>query len=94
MFFLLEDNCSLKKRKKVSFYTVVRVSLIPSINDFCSFKRELWWSKNDYVGFVKSSNFEVQEFVNKHPNMTITNAKKILYQPTYLYHEDFFEEFE
>jgi hypothetical protein len=82
MFFLLEDNCNLKKRKKVSFYSIVNVSLIPSINDFCYFKRDLWWCENDYNSFYTSANQEIRDLVKKHPNITLKNAKKLLYQPS------------
>jgi hypothetical protein len=91
MFFLL-DNCNLKKKcKKVSFYTIVNVSLIPCINELCSFKQELWWSENDYISFFHSSTSEIREFSKKHPNMSFENAKKILYQPSYVYDDLFFE---
>ena len=92
MFFLFDEDCYVKKRKKVSFYSLVKVILIPSRVDYYTFLDELWWCKSDYIGFHTSANKEVIEFVIKYPNMTCNNAKKILYQPNYVYDKCFFNE--
>ena len=79
-FSLKNDDSGGKKHKKVSFCNTVRVLVIPSINNNTS-NDELWWSKNDYISFFHSSIFEIQHLISKNPNISFTNAKKILYQP-------------
>ena len=82
MFFVFNDDCYVKKRKKVSFYSLVNVILIPSRLDYCTFLDELWWYDTDYNSFYTSANEEIRELVKKHPNITLKNAKKLLYQPS------------
>jgi hypothetical protein len=92
MFFVFNDDCYVKKRKKVKFYSLVNVIIIPSRLDYYTFLHELWWRDSDYTSFYTSANKELKEFVKKHPNMTFSNAKKILYQPNYVYDKFFFDE--
>jgi hypothetical protein len=91
MFFVFNDDCYVKKRKKVSFYSLVNVVLIPSRFEYNFFYSDLWWYQSDYTSFYTSANKELQEFVKKHPNMSFSNAKKILYQPNYVYDKFFFD---
>jgi 6-phosphogluconolactonase/glucosamine-6-phosphate isomerase/deaminase len=82
MFFVFNDDCYVKKRKKVSFCSLVNVILIPSRLDYYTFLDELWWRESDYTSFYTSANQEILDLVKKHPNITLKNAKKILYQPS------------
>lgn len=89
MFFIFDEDCNIKKSKKVSFYSLVRVILIPSRFEYKFFHEDLWWYESDYTSFYTSANKELREFASKHPNITFCNAKKILYQPSCLYDKYF-----
>ena len=92
MFFSFYDNISStlndKQIKKVTFNTVVNVILIPSRLDYYTFLHELWWYESDYNSFYTSASQEIRDLVKKHPNITLKNARKLLYQPCEISNEN------
>lgn len=61
---LIEDIKKEKKEKKVSFYNVVKVVLIPNIKDYIdsNLVDNIWWSDNDYyifkINLIKERNIK------------------------------------
>lgn len=74
-------NLSKKKSlKKVRFYGVVYVILIPSIKDYMegNLMDKLWWSKLDYKNFQKltennNNNSSLKDYCLNMLHMNITN---------------------
>ena len=73
-----------KTRRKITFYSVVNVVLIPSAKDMeSSMINEIWWSEPDYISFYASARKELREFMCEHsPHLNRDQAMKILYQPS------------
>jgi hypothetical protein len=73
-----------KTRKKITFYSVVNVVLIPSAKDMeSSMINEIWWSKTDYISFYASARKELKDFMEEHSSpLNRVQAMIILYQPS------------
>ena len=85
MFFSFYDIAatlvSEKKCKKVTFYNVIDVILIPCRLEYTAFFHEIWWSRIDYNDFFYSAKKEVNDYMRTHPFTNLTLAKQMLYQP-------------
>lgn len=81
MFFSCDRTVHQKKQKKVSFYSLVEVRLIPCRFEYRFLTDELWWSKTDYRGFYESYNEEVNQLTKIYPNITLANIRRLMYQP-------------
>jgi hypothetical protein len=67
--------------KKVRFSRVTYTVYIQPIYDI---KENLWWSQYDHLHASNKSLLELKELMNRHPLMTIKQARKLLYQPNNL----------
>jgi hypothetical protein len=67
-------------QKKVKFATWILVYPNPNslITDNISY---LWWTENDKLAACYAMNKEIRSLQHIHPNMTIKQAMKLLYQP-------------
>jgi hypothetical protein len=65
--------------KRVKFHNIIRVIIIQSKKEYE--KEVLWWTLNDLKLAYARSIFELQTLMNRHYNMSLFQAKKILYQP-------------
>jgi len=76
--------------KKVKFNTIQRIVYIPDKKDmiYTLFHNDLWWSENDYQQFTQSSMIEITRLLQIHQNMSISDAKKLLYQPHNLRYDE------
>lgn len=81
MFFSCEKTVPQKKQKKVSFYSLVDVRLIPCRFEYRFLTDELWWSETDYHNFYQSYRQEINNFSKIYPNITLANVRRLLYQP-------------
>jgi len=94
MFFSFYDIASAlineKHTKKVTFYHVVSVILIPSRLEYTSFFDEIWWSKIDYNDFFYSAKKEINDYIIENPFINLKDVKKILYQPNSILESDYY----
>jgi len=81
MFFLFDDDCYSKKRKKVTFNCDVSVVLVPTRIELSFLKHELWWCDTDYDSFFYSAKTEINDFMSENPFTNLRDATKMLYQP-------------
>jgi hypothetical protein len=81
MFFSCERTVPQKKQKKVSFYSLVDVRLIPCRFEYRFLTDELWWSETDYRNFYQSYRQEINNFSKIYPNITLADVRRLLYQP-------------
>lgn len=65
--------------KRVKFHNIVRVIIIQSKEEYE--KHILWWSLDDLQCSHNNSILELKILMKRHYNMTLFQAKKILYQP-------------
>jgi hypothetical protein len=67
-----------KKNKLLRFSNTVDIIII---NHFIDYYNYLWWSDTDLQSFKTSSYIEIKELINRHWEMSIRQAQKLLYQP-------------
>jgi hypothetical protein len=71
-----------KKEKKVSFDLFTEIIYIPKYEKQNNYDHEkLWWSEYEINMTRIGSRDEILTLLKKHVNMTINQAKKLLYQP-------------
>ena len=70
-----------KYKKKIKFNNTVNVILIPDITTFFDFKNLLWWNESDLLNSMNTARNELYNLINRNPSMTLSQAKKLLYQP-------------
>ena len=70
-----------KYKKKIKFNNIVNVILIPDITTFFDIKNLLWWNESDLLNSVNTARNELHNLINRNPSMTLSQAKKLLYQP-------------
>jgi hypothetical protein len=83
----------LKNKKVVKFNTFKKLYFIPDLNFYIkeNLIDELWYSDDDFKNFKNSTIFEINELMNKHPNMIIKDAIFLLYENTkIIYNSSFF----
>jgi hypothetical protein len=93
-FLCKEENTEkivLKKNKKVRFYPVILVSLIPFYTDYFSVS-EIWYTKNDCEIF-QSCYFEILKSLMERHRIDVKLAKKILNKTRIEYDENCFTEY-
>lgn len=80
-FFNIKNNN--KKIKKIKFSHCINTILIPNVNDYkkADLINTLWYTTQELLHFRNNSSKEVFELINRHKNMTIKQASKLLYQP-------------
>lgn len=72
-----------KTRKKITFYSLVNVVLIPSFKEMeLSMINEIWWSNSDNETFYLSARKELVDFLQENPSINRIQAMKLLYQPS------------
>lgn len=64
--------------KKLRFNKTIYIYEIAS---FSQSKEHLWWSDDDFYQFKRSSWNEVKDILDRHQSMTVSQARKMLYQP-------------
>eukprot|EP01033_Poteriospumella_lacustris_P010041 gene10041-7172_t len=67
---------------KVKFYRFSSVILIPSRTEYRSAECDLWWQREDFVGFQQSASSELRMLCNI-DNIGVREARRRLYQPEY-----------
>ena len=90
MFFLFDDDCYSKKRKKVTFNYEVYCILIPTRMELSFLRNDLWWCEADYTTFFYSAKKEINDYILINPFINPKDVKKILYQPNSLYDDNDF----
>jgi len=91
MYTIWNNNSHKKKKvKNVRFHNLIKVVLIPKINELFSVidRCDMWWSENDKLNACKSMYAELQTLQKRHPCMTLKQAMKLLYQPNNLRYYD------
>jgi hypothetical protein len=73
----------IKIKNKIKFNRFVNTILIPNVNDYknADLINTLWYTSTELLNFRNNSSKEVFELINRHKNMTIKQAAKLLYQP-------------
>lgn len=71
-----------KKHKKVKFSVFRDIIVIPNSRDMYD-SIDIWWSETDKLNAHKSMFCEVQTLIKMCPDISITEAVSLLYQPTY-----------
>jgi hypothetical protein len=66
--------------KNVKFNNIANLHLIPSRREINN-RRELWWSTMDQSWARFTALQEIKDLRRKHPQMTLKQAVKLLYQP-------------
>ena len=66
------------QNKKITFSFMNEVCIIYSISDH---REYLWWSEEDLYSFKISAMIELRALANRHQNMNLRQAQKLLYQP-------------
>lgn len=72
-------NKYILKSKKVSFDLFTEIIYIPKYRK--AICEDLWWSDLEYNTNIIAMRKEIHELTNRNPSMTLSNAKKLLYQP-------------
>ena len=90
MFFLFDNDCYSKKRKKVTFNYEVYCILIPTRMELSFLKHDLWWCESDYTTFFYSAKKEINDYIIKNPFINLKDVKKILYQPNSILESDYY----
>lgn len=67
---------------KVKFYRFSSVILIPSRTEYRAAECDLWWQREDFVGFQQSASSELRMLCNI-DNIGVREARRRLYQPEY-----------
>lgn len=73
------SNTTTITNKKLRFNTTIYIYEIATFSH--QSKEHLWWSNNDFDEFKKSCWKEVKDILKRHETMTISQARKMLYQP-------------
>jgi hypothetical protein len=77
-----KENENDKKEKKVSFDLFTEIIYIPKYEKCHNYDHEnLWWSDYEMNMTRIGTRDEILTLLKKHANMTINQAKKLLYQP-------------
>lgn len=82
-YFIMMSQSNSIIKKSVTFYTEVKVILIPSRKEIFAenLYNELWWSDEDFIRFKIESFDEMAEMQRKHFGITRKQVLKFLYQP-------------
>lgn len=67
-----------KNIKKITFSFMNEICIIYPITDH---RQYLWWSEDELYSFKLSSMKELRDLANRHWNMNLRQARKLLYQP-------------
>ncbi len=85
-------NLSFFPEKKIQFYNIVSVVLIPCIQDMDTEMREqLWWNKEDYMSFYIDSKAEIDFFLRVNSDLKYKDAVRLLYQHSLICYEPYYE---
>ena len=77
-------NFCKKRIKKITFYSIVRVMLIPSNKDMdVEMKTLLWWNNKELKDFCISAISEIDTFLLYNSHLNRKQAIKYMYQPEY-----------
>ena len=68
----------IKNIKRITFSFMNEVCIIKPITDY---KEYLWWSEDELLIFKLSAINELRALANRHYNMNLRQAQKLLYQP-------------
>ena len=75
------DSQSRQIQKRVRFYNIVDVVLVPCNEELVNIRNDLWWNENDCNNFFISSVGEINDFIMKYePNLSFKQGKNMLYQ--------------
>lgn len=69
------------KKKQVKFNPVAKVLLIPTREDLCDFKDDIWTQDKEFKTIKASSKDEIKALLSLNPSLSITDMFTILYQP-------------
>ena len=73
-----------KRIKKITFYSIVRVILIPCNKEMdIEMKTLLWWNNKELKDFCISAMDEIETFLLYNSHLNRKQAIKYLYQPEY-----------
>ena len=72
-----------KKNKKVDFSIFRDIIIIPKLSEVCD-SIDIWWSNTDKIKAYKSMTTEIENIQRIYPGITVKEAAKILYQPSYV----------
>ena len=77
-------NFCKKRIKKITFYSIVRVMLIPSNKEMdIEMKTLLWWNNKELKDFCISAMDELEAFLLCNSHVNRKQAIKYMYQPEY-----------
>jgi hypothetical protein len=79
--------------KQIKFNKYVDIYYIPDLSYYINYNliSLLWYSDDEIKNFKLSAINEMKELINKHSNMTIKDAKFLLYENTkIIYNSSFF----
>ena len=91
--FFFNKILLIRKKQKIRFHKYVNIILIPCIDDYIKYNliNILWYSENDIINFKNSAIIEIKNLINRHLNMSIKDAKYLLYENTkIIYNPSFF----
>jgi hypothetical protein len=69
----------MKTKKKVTFYHTTYMYIISPIKELTTL--HLWWTDYDRLAAIETANKEIFRLRKMHPEMSVKDANKLLYQP-------------